>query len=267
MASQTTGSEFWSLRSPLAQLRAAELTAAIDVTGPHLGLHALRLGSAPLSGRLLRIAWETGSRTRQQSSTVLEPAWPAELADAYVRGPDLVAAYQQAADWPYAPQIYWRAAPTDRGTGVLASVTLMVSLQTALLDSYPCIEVASSIEAEEVVLVTNTDDDIPNVRSLDADEQQTLGQQTDGGCVVGRLPGGQFSYAEISPANDFRQLVVERDGRDNCRTRWELFSDFLEKGVIRRARIELVFLPRENDVQNAAACCRALQTRPLPLTT
>jgi hypothetical protein len=41
----------------------------------------------------------------------------------------------------------------------------------------------------------------------------------------------------------------------------------LEKGVIRRARLQSLFVPRENDVQLVAECCRAIESRPLPLTT
>ena len=44
-------------------------------------------------------------------------------------------------------------------------------------------------------------------------------------------------------------------------------ADFLEKGVIRRARVHAAVLPRENDVELALECCRAIENRPLPLTT
>ncbi len=49
-------------------------------------------------------------------------------------------------------------------------------------------------------------------------------------------------------------------------SQWELFAEFLEKGVIRRARLQSLFVPRENDVQLVAECCQAIEHRPLPLT-
>ena len=76
-----------------------------------------------------------------------------------------------------------------------------------------------------------------------------------------------MSYAEIVPASDFRELTVQHDKDGTCQARWELIADFLEKGVIRRTRLQAAFLPRERDVQLAAACCRHFAARPLPLTT
>jgi hypothetical protein len=48
---------------------------------------------------------------------------------------------------------------------------------------------------------------------------------------------------------------------------WRLFAEFLEKGVIRRARIHGAIVPRDNDVEIAAACCKAIDGLELPLTT
>jgi hypothetical protein len=48
---------------------------------------------------------------------------------------------------------------------------------------------------------------------------------------------------------------------------WRLFSEFLEKGVIRRARVHAAILPRQNDLEIAAACCAAIDRLELPLTT
>ena len=48
---------------------------------------------------------------------------------------------------------------------------------------------------------------------------------------------------------------------------WRLFAEFLEKGVIRRARVHGAIVPRKNDIEIAAACCRAIDGLELPLTT
>jgi hypothetical protein len=265
MASQSHGSDSWSFTYPIGELRGAALTGRVDVSRPQQGLHTLRAASTAIGGSLLQLGWETDPAAHAVAGAA--PAWPAKVSEAYVRGPDLVATYEQAADWLFAPQIYWRVGAIDTAAGVLASMTLLVSLQTDLLDSRPRIDVSSDLAVEEAALVTPANDGPSDVRWFTAGQQHTLGQRSGPGCVVCRLPGGGLSYAEISPANDFRRLVVGRDETGSCHTRWELFSDFLEKGVIRRARIELVLLPRENDVQLAAKICRALAARPLPLTT
>jgi hypothetical protein len=69
------------------------------------------------------------------------------------------------------------------------------------------------------------------------------------------------------PASDFQRLTVEFDSDSGCRTRWELFAEFLEKGVIRRARLQTALLDRQHDLEAAAVCCRRFHERPLPLTT
>jgi len=99
-----------------------------------------------------------------------------------------------------------------------------------------------------------------------ADGPLQINPQATACCQLWRLSGGELSYAEIMPRSDFRQLSVERMDHSST-SRWELFSEFLEKGVIRRARLQALFLPREDDVQLAAECCQAIERRPLPLTT
>jgi hypothetical protein len=84
--------------------------------------------------------------------------------------------------------------------------------------------------------------------------------------MLWRLPGGELSYAEIVPASDFRRLRVERFDH-SIGAQWEMFSEFLEKGVIRRARLQAMFVPRADDVQIVAESCQSIALRPLPLTT
>ena len=86
-------------------------------------------------------------------------------------------------------------------------------------------------------------------------------------CVLQRLVGGPVSYAEIMPASDFRELTIQYISDGACQTSWELFADFLEKGVIRRARIQSVFMPRNNDQAIALAICKEIDHQRLPLTT
>ena len=253
MTAASPVAEFWSLDQRIGRLHFGPVTAQIDLSRPHLGLHAIRLASTPLDARLLALL-------PSDSDT-----WPAGLVDAYIRSQDLIATYAAVDTWPYAPQIYWGVDPANNGSGVVASLSLVVSIQTHLLDTQPRIEVRSRLCAEELLLVRVTGDDLL-VDSHVTGEQQIEPWSSSCG-LVWRLAGGTMSYAEIMPTSDFRRLAIEHDPGGEIQSRWELFAEFLEKGVIRRARMQSIFLPRENDVQLAAEFCQAIERRPLPLTT
>lgn len=244
----------WKYQRPAAELKCGSLAARVDVSQPQLGVHGLRLHAQSISGHLLSL----------KPSEVA--AWPATLADAYIRGGDLVATYEPTKDWPYAPTIYWRAEQAAAGHGALAALSLLVSIQTNLLDTHPQVHVATELPAEEVLQLSVGAGDKINSSTLESKKRFIASESTATG-VLWRLHGIQISYIEIAEANDFRQLMIERDDLGRCRADWELFAEFLEKGVIRRERLQAAFLPRENDVQLAADLCRSLESRPLPLTT
>ncbi len=243
----------------LALLNSGTLTGQVDVQCPQLGLHQLHLESAALAGRMCSVE-------RDDPSNPSAAAWPATLLEAYVRGDDLVATYQATDDWPFAPQVYWRADRLPSIDDALTSLSLEVSVSTHLLDTHPRICAVTQLAADAMLHVAPTDDDVCTT-SIDSRRESVL--HPDGGacCVLWRLPGERVSYAEIVPATDFRTLTVRQEQDGACQARWELIAEFLEKGVIRRTRLQSVFLPRECDVELAAACCRQFAARPLPLTT
>ena len=86
-------------------------------------------------------------------------------------------------------------------------------------------------------------------------------------CILYRLAGMPISYAEMMRGSDIREVTISRDHGRLHHSRWELFAEFLEKGVIRRARMLSILVPREHDIESARAACNALERRPLPLTT
>jgi hypothetical protein len=254
MPTASHDTDVWQFQRPVAELKCGSLVARVDASQPQLGLHQLRLQTQSISGSLFSL----------RPSEVA--AWPAALADAYIRGGDLVAAYEPAKDWPYAPTIYWCTERPAAGHGALAALSLLVSIQTNLLDTHPQVHVATELPAVEVLQLSVGAGDKINSSTLESKKRFIASESTTAG-VLWRLHGVQVSYIEIAEANDFRQLTIERDDRGSCRADWELFAEFLEKGVIRRARLQAAFLPRENDVQLAADLCRSLESRPLPLTT
>jgi hypothetical protein len=250
----------WSIHGRLGTLDCDVLQGRVDVARPQLGLHQIRLHDRALTGSICAVE-------RKDSSDSLTVAWPVDLTDAYVRGHDLVACYQPADDWPFAPQIYWQAEPQQHNHEVLGGLSLLVSVSTHLLDTRPCINVVSHLDADDVLYFNSSTNGGIHERYLTKRSESVLSARAGASCLLRRLCGGNVSYAEIMPASDFCQLCVERDDNGRSLARWELFAEFLEKGVIRRTRMQTLFVPRADDMQLANAWCQMISSRPLPLTT
>jgi hypothetical protein len=258
-------STLWEFDSPVGQLSCEPFSGRIDVAHPELGLQLLRWNKRSGSGNILAATWSQAGAALPENAT-MQVARNAIVRDAYVRGCDLVANYQPTPLWPFSSQFYWRADLLDSPIGSLASLLLMVSLQTDLLDTKPQIDVHSQLSADEVVFLPQGNPEA--AITLGTDYRLAAGDEpADGrfGCLLFRLPGGKLTYAEMAHPSDFRQLdVTQKTG--TSRSNWQLFAHFLEKGVIRRARILSVVLPRENDIAAAASCCERFAVSPLPLT-
>jgi hypothetical protein len=258
MANLAGGDSAWAFTPPLGELRVGTLCARVDVSRPELGVNNVQVSGRALADGLLSVFRESDAGMKGESG------WPLAIADAYVRGNDLVASYQPADEWPYSPQIYWRAnslAPTE---GVVGSLSLLISVQTNLLDTWPRIGVCSRLACDEALYVQPRGEKKGCAEQLTRD--LTIEPSTGACCIVRRLANLPFSYVEIMPASDFRKVDACRDD-GGWRVDWAVFGEFLEKGVIRRTRLQSAFVRRKDDVQIAAACCNAMEQSSLPLTT
>jgi hypothetical protein len=244
----------WSLRGNVAELHCGKLSGCVDASRPNAGLHNVTLDGAHEAIDFLRA---------YRSDAGAEKSWPLPVAESYVRGNDFVASYLATDEWPFSPQLYWRANSLHAVHGVLASASLLVSVQTHLLDTVPQIAVSSLVPNDEVLFVT-TGGAQPSTTRIDS--SQTIPATSDDCCVVSRLRGVPLSYVEIMPAGDFHAINLRAE-EAGMSLEWRLFAEFLEKGVIRRARVHAAIVPRENDVEIAAACCQAIDGLELPLTT
>jgi hypothetical protein len=244
----------WSLRGNVAELNCGKISGSLDVSRPNAGLHKVTFDGAHQPIDFLR---------SHRSDMGAEKSWPLPVAESYVRGNDLVATYLAVDDWPFSPQLYWRANSLCAVDGVLASASLLVSVQTHLLDTVPQIAVTSLVPNEELLLLKMSGTQPKTAR---IDSSQTIPSTNEDCCVVSRIRGVPLSYIEIMPAGDFHAASIRSGGP--CMTlEWRLFAEFLEKGVIRRARTHGAIVPRDNDVEIAAACCKAIDGLELPLTT
>jgi hypothetical protein len=245
----------WKLSGTLAELHRGDFSAVVDVARPDLGLRQLCVNDRDVSGNLLAVA-------RDAEDTAATSQWPLTLADSYIRGDDLVATYEPTNDWPFAPQIYWRAEPIDADDEVIASLSLLVSVQTHLLDTWPRIAVTSDLLHQELLDInplTKTTRPIP--------ASHRIRPTTPECCVLRRMTELPMSYIEVMPASDFRELRARPTASGSDQAEWRLFAEFLEKGVIRRAGMLIAFVRRETDVLTAVECCAAMEHRALPLTT
>jgi hypothetical protein len=244
----------WELRGNLAELNCGKFSGRIDASRPNEGLHHVTMDGAKLATDLFRV---------YRSDVTADKSWPLPVAESYVRGDDLVASYQATEDWPFSPQLYWRANSLRMVNGVLASASLMVSVQTHLLDTVPQIAVASQVPCEEALFVSASGGAQPSAVPIDS---QTIPRTNEDCCMISRLKEIPLSYIEIMPAGDFHAIRLLREGSGGA-SEWQLFAEFLEKGVIRRARVHAAIVPREKDVEIAVACCKAIDGLDLPLTT
>jgi hypothetical protein len=247
----------WKCDKNVAELKLDSFHATLDAAQPGLGLTLI----SPRNKEAMpaRLLWLSIAPRRRGDVN-----WPAEL---YVRGDDLVVVYHQSALYPLQPlhvDAVWRALRPGPAHEFLAAVELIVSVRTELLSSPAKVSVWSYLPGGTTFFLVGASSSrcealVPPV---------ALGFSAAHGprCVLCRLGDGELSYAEaIHPADFHDDLVLLGPLRDGAALRHRLFDRSLEKGVILRARVRGVFLPRENDVALAAACYAAFAASEPPL--
>jgi hypothetical protein len=189
-----------------------------------------------------------------------------KLAEVYGRGSDLVALYEPLAPHQVQPSVYWRAR-WDEGKQA-AGVEMIVSMQTSLLDSNPETVVATGMPIGDV---WGNSTEPTNSQPLEYGEFPFDLAASNGagpGFVVYQPRDTPFAYVEMVHPADFVSSRVELNKWGETWATTHLFSERLEKGVIRRARIAGWHIPRKSDVLRAAQeLYAAFAAEPLPLTT
>ncbi|HEX4415619.1 MAG TPA: hypothetical protein VH107_18445 [Lacipirellulaceae bacterium] len=266
MADTARASSVWSLDGTTSSLNCGKFSGEINIARPHVGLHQPEFDYKDSPCTFLGVL-RSPEEVAAPNATVEESDrswWPLAVDDFYIRGNDLVATYHPADAWPYAPQIYWQAQPASASMVAFASMSLLVSVQTQLLDTHPKIIVASAVPSSELYYVSLGGGQAPRIELIKSDP--TYGPSGGSCCIVRRLLTAPLSYVEFMPSTDFQQLKCSSGPRGKAFVQWHLFSEFLEKGVIQRARVHGALLPSENDIQMAIECCSAFMNSPLPLT-
>src|SRR4051812_15607429 len=117
MADTARASNVWSLDGTTSTLTCGSFSGQLDVARPHVGLHLRQFdyNDSPCTFLgVLRSPELPNPNAPVENSD--KSWWPLAVTDSYIRGNDLVATYQPADSWPYAPQIYWQAQPASATT-------------------------------------------------------------------------------------------------------------------------------------------------------
>jgi hypothetical protein len=233
----------WTIREEQAALSTPSLSAVLDLSAPHSGLHGLIWNQMKLDVDFLGVELpETASINRI-------------VRDAYCRVDDLVVTYADTSQWQLRPQIYWRYC--DRWSGSCVGVELIASLQTSLLDAPADIATISRVAADEMFYLSAHQHDFRELaRSA---HPQCISPSLAVGCFVFRLTSANVSYVELIHPSDFRETLLEAvpelqvdEPAALCRHR--LFGRRLEKGVILRGRVLGLFMPQDDDLRLARKC-------------
>lgn len=203
-------------------------------------------------------------------------SWDARDLQHHVRGQDLILDYPYSEDTPTGVECYWR--PEALFGGGLA-VEWWVSANTRLLDENIEWSVASDFQATSIE-VGNTDDSGtvtefsrveigPSVwKSTPTTWESPLAGQKvllielagDAGWVVMAVAPGDQRQLQVDVAPDL-------NGGQRITVRSELQMGFLEKGVIRRARLWCLWLPvHEYSRDRVQEQVHAFYRSPQPLT-
>jgi len=237
-----------------ARLQLDRLTAEVDLLQPLCGMDRVCL-----AGCLLADASLLG---------VEMPSFDAGNADVLIehctRGADLSVAYRELELWPVRVEAVWRAVEESGLDTSVAAVDLVLSVGTSLLNSRPELTVQSRLPATEVLRLVEPRSARFEPLDLSLCKPVVLDSARGAGCLVFRLPEAALSYVEMVHPVDFDH--EELDSGNGVRIRHRLFSQPLEKGVILRARVRGVFVPRAEDTPSAAECYRAFVTAEPPLS-
>ena len=249
----------WQLEKRLARLRLGQLVAAVDPAQPQKGLVEVSVGAWRLPGaQLLAVAGAS-----------FPPGEENLGVETCVRGADLVSAYPESANRPVRVDARWRAVSPAPSEQFLAAVELVVSVQTHVRQRQPELSVRSSLPATETFRLLEGESLSYQKLAPPPEAPAALGPEEGTGCLLFRQAGMELSYAQMVHPADFHsgRLVARSENEGTMHVSDQLFSQALEKGVILRARVRGVFLPRSGDQRIAAACYAAFAEAEPPLST
>jgi hypothetical protein len=172
----------------------------------------------------------------------------------YVREQDLIARYGQTAQDTFAFQLNWRLLPAQAQFEVALEV--WISVQTNLLDSNPIFELSTTSPAGGVWERWQCD------QITDEISQEPRSTATP---MALACRGTDQANVWLFEPFDQRQLQFKSQPSDSIQ-RVDFLGHFLEKGVIRRARLRFLFSERSASPEDILRAYQSFRSSPLPLT-
>jgi hypothetical protein len=242
----------WQLGDESAELSLPTLEARIDILEPWRGLLSpqFRGTGLPAAFSILQV---------DARELIAPNRLPLEV---YVRQQDLIATYAPSEGRNVQTQIYWRGGQH----GSVATVELILSAQTHLLDSRPSLVALSTLPAGAVFYLSQDGERLEEL-AFDFQSRREFAPSECVPLLLFRPHGAAYSYAEMVLPSDFAGASLELRGEELLRYSHPLFAERLEKGVIRRVRLCGALLPREGDLEQARQVYQHFVAEPLPLTT
>lgn len=232
----------WNCDGHLASWRTAAFSLEMDLSRPSRGISDWARGGVKLPPmRLLSAIWQPA-----RSSSDVET-----IEDCYSRGRDFIVTYAQTPERSVRPQVYWRML-VDESQGssagpMLSGVEWIVSMQTSFLDSQPQVDSVSEFD--------------PSDWKLEAVDRC--------GCpafVARPTDGKSASILIAAHPSDCQVHQLDESSVEAVALRFRLFTESLEKGVIRRGRIRVYLLDNPSNEVVERAISQFLASAP-PLTT
>ena len=236
----------WIIESTTAHLQSGNLTAKIDLAFPNRGLLDVNLNSInlPLTQTLAVQFSEPPTEESEKKMT------------AYTRERDLIATYGKQVNQANHAEIMWRYMTSTNKTQSSVGVEVVATLQTGELYQ-PAI-----LTSQTTLTCSNISTYSPEGTWLDT---KTNAPTANTIAILCHFSNGA-SYLEIAHPMDAHGFTLNCSDKS---TRWEflLLDQEIEKGVIRRARIQGWWCREPLTEDAASELIAILANSPLPLTT
>ena len=248
----------WVQTDSVALLESPGLRGRLDLRHPHRGLTDVQVSYGSDSFRGVSVPHLLQVQLAGQSGLA------SPVLDQYIRHTDLVVTYAAAVEGDVQSQVYWRE--VKPAVADAWGMETIVSVQTERLDSDPASGTSSDVSAEEIWLLGSQG--MLERCDLGLSSPKGYSVQASRGLFLFRLPGGELSYLEMVHPSDLAEarVVMVDDTTQITRSFFRLFSERLEKGVIRRGRVRGLFLPRKSDIESASLLYEEFVDSDPPLT-
>ncbi|MEM7475452.1 MAG: hypothetical protein AAF483_10710 [Planctomycetota bacterium] len=181
------------------------------------------------------------------------------IEECYVRNRDLICRFAQSEKDTFGYQLDWRALDSQ-ALGTELSLELWLSVQTLHLESTPTLQVAcEAAESSSWSIMLHSD----LIDSKEADANAADSSSGPAGLVAESKDSTSTAIWLTEDTDQCHAKLIEPS--DHTRA-IDLFGHFMEKGVLRRGRMQLHVLSGKAEQENLKQLYRKFCDRPLPLT-